>query len=145
MGQKDLTKGAVFPAMCLFALPMILGNLLQQCYNIVDTWAVGKYIGPGALAAVGSAFALMTFLTSALLGLCMGSGVVFSLCFGAQQHERLESSLCAAFALAAAAAALLTAIGSRDEKNRQAAIRAAGSGGDTPAERYLRDELAWRL
>ena len=43
------------------------------------------------------------------------------------------------------AAALLTAIGSRDEKNRQAAIRAAGSGGDTPAERYLRDELAWRL
>ncbi len=109
MGQKDLTKGAVFPAMCLFALPMILGNLLQQCYNIVDTWAVGKYIGPDALAAVGSAFALMTFLTSALLGLCMGSGVVFSLCFGAQQHERLESSLCAAFALAAAAAALLTA------------------------------------
>lgn len=109
MGQKDLTKGAVFPAMCLFALPMILGNLLQQCYNIVDTWVVGKYIGPDALAAVGSAFALMTFLTSALLGLCMGSGVVFSLCFGAQQHERLESSLCAAFALAAAAAALLTA------------------------------------
>lgn len=109
MGQRDLTKGAVFPTMCVFALPMILGNLLQQCYNIVDTWVVGHFIGPGALAAVGSAFALMTFLTSVLLGLCMGSGVVFSLCFGGQDEKRLERGICSAFLLAAAIAAALTA------------------------------------
>lgn len=109
MFQKDLTKGPVFKTMGAFALPMILGNLLQQGYNLVDTWVVGRFVGPDALAAVGSAFALMTFLTSVLLGLCMGSGVVFSLCFGRQDPERLESSICGAFALAAALAALLTA------------------------------------
>lgn len=58
MGQKDLTRGAVFPTMCLFALPMILGNLLQQCYNVVDTWVVGRCVSFAALGAVGSAFAL---------------------------------------------------------------------------------------
>jgi len=52
---------------------------------------------------------------------------------------------CAARLMAQGAAALLTAIGGRSEANRQAALRAAGSGGDTPAENYLREELAWRL
>ena len=110
MGQRDLTKGAVFPTMCLFALPMILGNLLQQCYNIVDSWVVGRYVGSAALGAVGSAFALMTFLTSVLLGLCMGSGVVFSLCFGTRDEGRLEDGLRAACVLAAVVTALLTAV-----------------------------------
>lgn len=109
MERNPLTAGPVFSTMCMFALPMILGNLLQQCYNIVDTWVVGRYIGPGALAAVGSAFALMTFLTSILLGLCMGSGVVFSLCFGGQDEERLERGICSAFLLAFVIAAVLTA------------------------------------
>lgn len=108
MAQKDLTRGSVFPTLCFFALPMILGNVLQQGYNIVDTWVVGRYAGSDALAAVGAAFALMTFLTSMLLGLCMGSGVVFSLCFGRQDEERLEKGICASFLLAAVAAALLT-------------------------------------
>ena len=79
MNQQDLTKGHVMKTMSVFALPMIFGNLLQQGYNIVDTWVVGHIAGPDALAAVGAAFALMTFLTSVLLGLCMGSGTVCSL------------------------------------------------------------------
>lgn len=108
MAQKDLTRGSVFPTLCFFALPMILGNVLQQGYNIVDTWVVGRCAGSDALAAVGAAFALMTFLTSMLLGLCMGSGVVFSLCFGRQDEKRLEKGICASFLLAAMAAALLT-------------------------------------
>lgn len=109
MFQKDLTKGPVFHTLCAFALPMILGNLLQQGYNLVDTWVVGRFVGPGALAAVGSAFALMTFLTSVLLGLCMGSGVVFSLCFGQKDPGKLEKSVGAAFLLTAALGAALTA------------------------------------
>lgn len=108
MNQKDLTKGSVFPTMCFFAMPMILGNILQQGYNVADTWVVGHYISPNALAAVGSAFALMTCLTSVLLGLCMGSGVVFSLCFGKQDETRLERSICASFLLVAVIAAVLT-------------------------------------
>ena len=77
--NKDLTQGPVMRSMLLFAVPMILGNLLQQCYNVADTLIVSWYLGPDALAAVGSAFTLMTFLTSILLGLCMGSGAVFSI------------------------------------------------------------------
>ena len=72
--QKQLTQGPVMPTMLRFAVPMVLGDLLQQCYNIADTLIVGRFIGTNALAAVGSAFTLMTFLTSILLGLAMGSG-----------------------------------------------------------------------
>lgn len=107
MSQKDLTQGPVFHTMFFFALPMILGNILQQGYNVADTWVVGHYAGSGALAAVGSAFALMTFLTSVLLGLCMGSGIVFSLCFGRHDEAALQDGICAAFILSAAIAALL--------------------------------------
>lgn len=69
--HQDLTKGPVVKSMLVFAVPMILGDLLQQCYNIADTLIVGQYLGKNALAAVGSSFTLMTFLTSTLLGLCM--------------------------------------------------------------------------
>ena len=75
---RDLTAGNISLGLLWFAVPMILGNLLQQLYNIADTLIVGQFLGANALAAVGSAYALMIFLTSVLLGLCMGSGVVFS-------------------------------------------------------------------
>ena len=88
-------------SMLRFAVPMILGDLLQQCYNVADTLIVGKYLGRNALAAVGSAFTLMTFLTSILLGLCMGSGAVFSIRFGRQDDEGLTQSLRASFVLIA--------------------------------------------
>lgn len=80
--NQDLTKGSIIKSMLLFAIPMILGDLLQQCYNIADTLIVGKFLGRNALAAVGSSFTLMTFLTSIILGLCMGSGALFSMRFG---------------------------------------------------------------
>ena len=105
--NRDLTKGPVVRTMLLFAVPMILGNLLQQCYNIADTMIVGKYLGQNALAAVGSSFTLMTFLTSILLGLCMGSGAVFSIRFGQQDERGLQESICASFALIAGLTVLL--------------------------------------
>jgi putative MATE family efflux protein len=107
MRQIDLTQGSVTGTMLRFALPMILGNLLQQLYNIADTLIVGRYIGPDALAAVGSAFALMTFLTSVFLGLCMGCGAVFSVRFGERDFERMKDSMFASFVLIAALTALL--------------------------------------
>lgn len=72
-----MTHGPIMRSMLIFAAPMILGNLLQQCYNIADTLIVGRFLGSDALAAVGSSFTLMTFLTSILLGLCIGSGAFF--------------------------------------------------------------------
>lgn len=97
--QNELTHGPVMKTMLRFAVPMILGNLLQQCYNIADTLIVGRFLGAGALAAVGSAFSLMTFLTSIILGLAMGSGTVFSIRFGQKDDRALRECILASFAL----------------------------------------------
>lgn len=96
---NELTQGPVMKTMLRFAVPMILGDLLQQCYNIADTLIVGKFLGAEALAAVGSAFSLMTFLTSILLGLAMGSGTVFSIRFGQKDTLGLKECILASFTL----------------------------------------------
>ena len=100
--NRDLTQGPVTKSMLLFALPMILGNLLQQFYNVADTLIVGQFLGATALAAVGSSYTLMTFLTSILLGMCMGSGAVFSIRFGEGDRARLKNSLSLSFLMIAA-------------------------------------------
>ena len=97
-------------SMLRFAVPMILGNLLQQCYNVADTLIVGQFLGPDALAAVGSAFTLMTFLTSILLGLCMGSGAVFSIRFGQRDEKGLKEGICASFVFIAGMTLLLNVL-----------------------------------
>lgn len=97
--NKDLTKGSITKTMVVFAVPMILGNLLQQLYNIADTLIVGKFLGSHALAAVGASYTLMIFLTSILLGLCMGSGALFSISFGEKNIEKLKSNITVSFVL----------------------------------------------
>ncbi len=97
--ENELTRGPVMRTMLRFAVPMILGDLLQQCYNIADTLIVGRFLGAGALAAVGSAFSLMTFLTSIILGLAMGSGTVFSMRFGQKDSLGLREEILASFTL----------------------------------------------
>lgn len=97
--NHELTQGPVIRTMIRFAIPMILGDLLQQCYNIADTLIVGRFLGTDALAAVGSAFSLMTFLTSILLGLAMGSGTVFSIRYGQKKTKALKECVRASFAL----------------------------------------------
>ncbi len=99
MMTLDLTKGNITKTLLLFALPMMVGNLLQQTYNVVDTLIVGQYIGRDALAAVGSAYTLMTFLNSVLLGFCMGSGVMFSVCYGKQDLDRLKQGMFMSFVM----------------------------------------------
>ena len=79
---RDLTQGSSTKGLLLFAAPMVAGNLLQQLYNIADTLIVGQALGRNALASVGSAFTLMTFLPSVFLGLSMGSGALFSIYLG---------------------------------------------------------------
>ena len=108
--NRDLTKGPVTRSMLLFAIPMILGDLLQQCYNIADTLIVGQFLGRNALAAVGSAFTLMTFLTSIILGLCMGSGALFSMRFGQRDEKALCENLCASFFFIALVTLLLNVL-----------------------------------
>ena len=106
----DMTKGPVIPSMLRFAAPMVAGNLLQQCYNIADTLIVGKFLGPNALAAVGSSFTLMTFLTSILLGLCMGSGTLFSIRFGQRDPQALAESVRTSFLMIASFTVVLNGV-----------------------------------
>lgn len=108
--NRDLSKGPVVRSMLLFAIPMILGDLLQQCYNIADTLIVGHFLGEKALAAVGSSFTLMTFITSILLGLCMGSGALFSIRFGQRDENGLKEDICASFFFIAAVTLLLNMV-----------------------------------
>ena len=104
--QRDLTCGSVPGSMLRFALPMVLGNLLQQLYNVADTFIVGRFLGTDALGAVGSAYTLMVFLTSIVLGLSMGSGAVFSIRWGQRDMDKLQQSVFTSFVLIA----LLTAV-----------------------------------
>ena len=105
--KKDLTQGNVTKNMLLFAGPMILGNLLQQLYNIADTLIVGQFLGSDALAAVGSAYTLMTFLTSILIGMCMGSGALFSYYFGKKEEGKMKDSIRLSFVVIGAVTVLL--------------------------------------
>ena len=105
--KGDLTQGGITTTLLQFTLPMLAGSLLQQCYNIADTLIVGQCIGSNALAAVGSAYTLMVFLISILLGLSMGSGTVFSLQYGAGDLSALRRSIYVSFLLIGTVTVLL--------------------------------------
>lgn len=89
---NDLTRGNETKVLLKLVIPMIIGNLFQQLYNVADTVIVGRFIGPNALAAVGSSFSVMVLLNSMILGLCMGSSVVFSILYGAKLFDKLKNS-----------------------------------------------------
>lgn len=91
--NRKLTEGPIFKNLMLFALPMMAGNFLQQIYNIADTIIVGRFVSADALAAVGAAYTLMTFLTSVIIGLCMGSGALFSKSYGAGKLDDMKQDI----------------------------------------------------
>lgn len=91
--KVDLTQGSITGTMLRFAFPLMAGNLLQQFYNIADTVIVGRTLGADALAAVGSSYTLMIFITSIFVGLCMGCSAVFSMQYGARDVCSLRRSI----------------------------------------------------
>ena len=93
----DLTEGKIVHKLLRFAFPIMVGNLLQQLYNVVDTLIVGRYLGENALAAVGSSYTLMVFITFIIIGLCMGSSAFFSIQFGSRAQDKLEKGIYIAF------------------------------------------------
>ncbi len=97
--ERNLTKGSITINILLFALPLMLGNLLQQMYNIADTWVVGRFLGSKALAAVGSSYALMIFLTSIILGLCMGCSASISMDYGSKEYSKMRQNIFMSFIL----------------------------------------------
>lgn len=91
--RGNLVEGSITGTMLRFAFPLMLGNLLQQCYNIADTLIVGRVLGADALAAVGSSYALIVFVTSIFIGLCMGCSAVFSMQYGARDLNAMRRSI----------------------------------------------------
>ena len=106
---QDMTRGSIVKGLARFSLPLVAANLLQQCYNIADTLIVGRVLGEEALAAVGAAYSLMTFLNSVLIGLCMGMGAYLSIQFGARDDGRFRRGRFAGLVLIGALALCLTA------------------------------------
>lgn len=97
--NRDLTTGNIPTSLLKFAFPLMIGNVLQQFYNLADTLIVGRVLGTDALAAVGSSYTLMTFLTSILIGLCMGSSAYFSIQFGRKNYEAMNKGIFLSFIL----------------------------------------------
>ena len=93
MAQIDLTTGSIPKTLLRFAFPMICGNLLQQLYNVADTLIVGRFLGSDALGAVGSSYTLMTFLTSVIIGLSLGTGSFISMAFGRKEHDSIRNGI----------------------------------------------------
>lgn len=106
----DFTQGSISKKILLFSLPLMAGNIFQQLYNVVDTLIVGRFLGEAPLAAVGSAYTLMIFITSILIGLTMGSDVYFSICHGQKNTARMKQSIYISFLSIGALSLFLNAI-----------------------------------
>ena len=105
--QHYLTTGNITSGLWAFAVPLMLGNVLQQLYNLADTWVVGKCIGNNALAAVGASYTLMIFLTSVIIGLCLGSSAFIAMAYGKKNTEKIKNGIFLSFAFTALITVLL--------------------------------------
>ena len=96
----DMTKGSITKHLINFALPLMVGNLFQQLYNMVDTWVVGNYVSNEAFSAVGTVTPIINTLIGFFLGLSSGAGVVISQYYGARQGAQVQRAVHTAMAMA---------------------------------------------
>ncbi len=109
--RDRITEGVIWKEMLLFFLPIMLGTLLQQLYNMADTLIVGRFVGKQALAAVGGASPIITVRVTFFVVMSSGASVIVSQYFGAGQEKNVRSSIQNAMALAFASGALITVVG----------------------------------
>ena len=86
----DMTQGNILRHIISFALPLMIGNLFQQLYNMVDVWVLGEYASSDAFSAVGLITPVCNMLIGFFLGLSSGAGVVISQYYGAGQYDKVE-------------------------------------------------------
>ncbi len=108
---RDMTVGSTTKHILVFALPLLLGNLFQQCYNLVDSIVVGKHVGKNALAAVGTCGSLNFLFFSLSAGLCIGVGVIVAQFFGAGEEEQIKRYIGNAIYILTGSALLISIIG----------------------------------
>lgn len=109
--MKDMTQGKPLKLIIGFAIPMLIGNIFQQVYNVVDTVIVGRFLGESALAGVGSTGTLTYFLLALVSGMCNGAGLVVAQCFGCGNKERLAKTVTALIWVAGGLTCIMSLIG----------------------------------
>lgn len=109
--MKDLTTGGEAKLIFRFAIPMVIGNLFQQMYNIVDTVIVGKFLGTEALAAVGASFPIFYTLIAFVIGIGSGATIIVSQYFGARNYDQVQKAISTIFLFMLGAAIILSIIG----------------------------------
>lgn len=109
--RYSLTKGSIWKAMLMFAMPVFLGNVFQQLYNTFDAWCVGNYIGDNALAAVSSSGSLIFMMIGFFNGVAMGAGVIIAKFFGARDYKAMDRAIHTAIALGLVTGVVLTVVG----------------------------------
>ncbi len=114
LGSKrdvDMTTGNITGHIIRFAIPLLLGNLFQQLYNMVDTWVVGNYVSDDAFAAVGGVSPIVNMLIGAFMGLSSGAGVVISQYYGAGKYDKVQEAVHTSAAITLILSVVFTAVG----------------------------------
>ena len=109
--NQNLTTGSILRKLTVFALPILLGNIFTQLYNVADAIIVGRWVGSDALAAVGCSGSINMIMHSILIGLGMGVSVIVSQFFGAGKHEELTKAVNTTIILCLIFGAVLTVVG----------------------------------
>ncbi len=110
-GDVDMTEGNINSQIITFAIPLLIGNIFQQLYNMVDTWVVGNYVSNEAFAAVGSVGPIINMLIGIFLGLSSGAGVVISQYYGAKDDGKVKEAVHTSIVLTLILAVTITAVG----------------------------------
>ncbi len=108
---KDLTAGTPWKQLTALAVPLLLGNLFQASYNLIDTMIVGRFVGPEALAGVGIASPVFNLINALLIGLSVGASIMVSQLFGAGRADRLPRAVSTVLWTSLALSLILTAAG----------------------------------
>ena len=109
--EVDMTEGSISRHLISFAFPLLIGNIFQMLYNMVDTWVVGNFVNDAAFSAVGSVGPMINMLIGFFGGLASGAGVVISQYFGAGREDRVRDTVHTAITLTAILSVIFTAIG----------------------------------
>ena len=127
MENDYLIRKKPLPALLLFSLPMVLGNLFQQLYTLADSAIVGRYVGEQALAAVGASYALTNIFICVAIGGGIGASVIISHHFGARRYGQMRSAVSTAMLTFLGISVLLSAVGLLFSRQIMAAL-------NTPAD-----------
>lgn len=109
--EVDMTEGGIVKHLITFAFPLLIGNLFQMMYNMVDTWVVGRYVSDAAYSAVGTLGSVTTLMIGFFIGLSSGAGVVISRFFGAKQYDRVKDTVNTSVIMTGVLCVIFTALG----------------------------------